>query len=422
MKSKYISLFLSSLMLTGVASCKSNETSIDYIEKYGENFKMENTKANKEFVYGMGDLAWSEYSWNAKGSQIDYKQTSKLMNAMGVKSVRVWLHCNWIMKDPNTFDEKGLALAKDIVDDLDSYGFQLIGMNHSNFHKSSYSNSSSTVAKPARDLSDNSYYLQWLDEYELTWYNLVSQFPTITYWEIDNESNIDTFFEKLGGGSFTLKEKADIYTDMLYYASKGIHRANKDAITIMGGLVIDTAETFLEYIYDNIAKDDAYSNYADDYFQVAAWHPYMDSFTKEKFIRTNNDIYNVIKTREGKDKKVFLTEFGFSEETMSLSAQKEYIKDAYDIIKNDLPYVESCHYFRMYDNLSSTWGSSKEKTFGLYTDPTNKGAINSEGKYQNEIKGQPKETAYVYQNMAGGSGSLTTYSEILNKINEENEK
>ena len=60
---------------------------------------------------------------------------------------------------------------------------------------------------------------------------------------------------------------------MLYFASKGIHRANKDAITIMGGLVIDTAETFLEYIYDNIEADDAYSNYYDDYFQVAAWHP-----------------------------------------------------------------------------------------------------------------------------------------------------
>lgn len=422
MNLKRLSMALSTIMLTSLTGCKNVEPSVDYQEKYGENFNIENTKANKEFVYGMGDLAWSEYSWNAEGKKIDYKQTSKLMNAMGVKSVRVWLHCNWIMNDPNTFNEKGLALAKDIVNDLDSYNFQLIGMNHSNFHKSSYSNSSSTVAKPARDLSENSYYLQWLDEYELTWYNLVSQFPTITYWEIDNESNIDTFFAKLGGGTFSLKEKADIFTDMLYFASKGIHRANKNAITIMGGLVIDTAETFLEYIYDNIAKDDAFSNYPDDYFQVAALHPYMDSFTKEKFTRTNNDIYEVIKRREGKDKKVFLTEFGFSEGAVSVNSQKTYIKEAYDIIKNDLPYVESCHYFRMYDDLNSTWGSSKEKTFGLYTDPKEKGMINSEGKYQNEVKASPKETAYVYQDMAKGSGSLTTYAELLKLLESNNEK
>lgn len=416
---KLAKISLLSLMLASFVSCTTNnESSINYQEKYGDNFKIENTTANKEYIYGMGDLAWSEYSWNPEGKKIDYKQTSKLMNTMGVKSVRVWLHCNWLMNDPNTYNEKGLALAKDIVSDLDSYGFQLIGMNHSNFHKSGYSNSSSTVAKPARDLSDGSYYLTWLDEYETTWYNIVKEFPTITYWEIDNESNIDTFFEKLGGGSFSLREKAAIYTDMLYFASKGIHRANKDAITVMGGLVIDTAEAFLEYIYDNIEADDAYSNYYDDYFQVAAWHPYMDTFTKEKFKRTNDDIYAVIKNREGKDKKVFLTEFGFSEGAVSVANQEKYIKDAYDVMKDELPYVESCHYFRMYDNLGSTWGSSKEKTFGLYTDPTDKGMINAEGKYQNEVKGNPKTTAYVYQNMAGGSGSLTFYADILNKVSE----
>lgn len=415
MNKKILNTILFAFMTFSSTSCTPTNSKIDYVAKYGENYKEENTMANKEYIYGMGDLAWSEYSWNPEGKRIDYRQTSKLMNAMGVKSVRVWLHCNWIMDDPNTYNEKGLNLAKDIVADLDSYGFQLIGMNHSNFHKSTYSNSSSTVAKPARDLSDGSYYLQWLEDYETTWYNLVRQFPTILYWEIDNESNIDTFFEKLGGGTFSLKEKAAIYTDMLYFASKGIHRANKDAITVMGGLVIDTAEAFLEYIYDNIEKDDAYSNYYDDYFQVAAWHPYMDVFTKEKFEKANNDIYDVIKKREGKDKKVFLTEFGFSEETVNVQTQETYIQDAYEIIKEKLYYVESCHYFRMYDDLGSTWGSSKEKTFGLYTDPKDKGLMDASGNYQNEVKGKPKTTAYVYQTMANGTGSLTTYSDLLNQ-------
>lgn len=164
---------------------------------------------------------------------------------------------------------------------------QIIGMNHSNFHAKGYANSSSTVAKPARDLNEGSEYLKWLDDYETTWYNIAKEFPEIMYWEIDNESNSDTFFEKLTGGTFSLKEKADIYTDMLFFASRGIHRANPEANTIMGGLVISTAESFLQYIYDNIFADDSWSQYPDDYFQIAAWHPYMSAFTPTKLRKTN---------------------------------------------------------------------------------------------------------------------------------------
>ena len=69
---------------------------------------------------------------------------------------------------------------------------------------------------------------------------------------------------------------------MLFYASRGIHCANLNANTVMGGLVINTAETFLQYIYDNIS--------ADNYFQIAAWHPYMPTFTPDKFRKTNQDI------------------------------------------------------------------------------------------------------------------------------------
>ena len=140
----------------------------------------------------MCDLSWSEYAWNKK-NPIDYEMTSQLIQNIGCKSARVWLHCNWIMTDHNTYDEDGLALARDIVEDLVEKGFFIIGMNHSNFHASGYANSSETVSKPERDLTEGSYYLSWLEDYKTTWYNLVKAFPEITYWEIDNEPNNDVF-------------------------------------------------------------------------------------------------------------------------------------------------------------------------------------------------------------------------------------
>ena len=73
----------------------------------------------------------------------------------------------------------------------------------------------------------------------------------------------------------------------------------------MGGLVTWNAETFLQYLYDNIYSLSSWSNYPDAYFQVACWHPYTSDFEYNKYKKLNDDIYNVIKTNEKKDKKVY---------------------------------------------------------------------------------------------------------------------
>lgn len=402
------------LNLFSLVSCGEEKEEINYLELYGPNFKEENLKpANKDNLYGMCDLAWSEYAWNKK-NPIDYKMTSQLIQNIGCKSARVWLHCNWIMTDPNTYDEEGLALARAIVEDLVEKDFFIIGMNHSNFHASGYANSSETVSKPERDLTEGSYYLSWLEDYKTTWYNLVKAFPEITYWEIDNEPNNDVFFSNLAGGNYNLEEKAAIYTDMMYFASLGIHEANPNATTVMGGLVVGTAEAFLNHIYDYIYAEDSWSKYPDDYFQVACWHPYMTNFSKTKFQRTNDDIYNVIKTREGKDKKVVLTEYGFSETNVSLTNICKYLPQIFEVFEAS-PYIESTYYFRMYDVLGSTWGSASEKQFGLFTDPTSYGLQDADGIYTNPILAAPKNSAYVFQQYAKGQGSLTLYQELLNK-------
>lgn len=389
-------------------SCNNVSTSSDIsdLEKmYGKNYKVENTIVDKQNLYGMCDLGWSEHSWN--NPPISHDQQVELYKNLGVKSVRVWLHCNWLMDDPNTYDDQGLALARNIVEKLTSNNFQIIGMNHSNFHSSGYENSNQTVSKPARDLEPGSEYMKWLEDYKTTWYNIVKAFPEIKYWEIDNEPNNDVFFPKLSGGNFTLKEKAAIYTDMMYFASLGIHEANPDAITVMGGLVTWNAETFLQYLYDNIYSLTSWSNYPDDYFQVACWHPYTSDFEYEKFKKLNDDIYSIIKNNEGKDKKVFFTEFGFSEVNVSMQTQLEWLPQVYDIFEK-LSYLEAVHYFRMFDDLGSTWGASTEKQFGLFTDPISHGIGGT-----NEILAAPKANAYKFQELAGGTGSLTVYQDYI---------
>ena len=359
---------------------------------------------DKSLVYGITDLSYQEQG-------TDFRYTHKLFKSLGVKSVRIWMHCNWFMNSPNEYSESGLNKMRAIYNDLKDEGYQIIAMNHSNFHATGMINSSSTTAKPARDLTEGSYYLSWLNDLETTYYNMVKAFPDIEYWEIDNECNNDDFMPKLGGGLFTLEEKAQVYYDMMYFASKGIHRANPNAKTVMGGLVTWNATTFLNYIYDLIESENSWSKNADDYFQVACWHPYMDFFTKTKFINENKDIYNIVKTREGKDKKVFLTEFGFSEgKGHKVDAQADYIKDVYNAVKDDLYYVESLHYFRMYDDYSTTWGSDAEKTFGLFYDPEDRKT--QDGVAIKDLA-EPKPGAYAFQEVAGGNGSLSIYQDFL---------
>ena len=66
------------------------------------------------------------------------------------------------------------------------------------------------------------------------------------------------------------------------------------------------------------------------------------------------------------------------------------------------------HYFRMYDDYATTWGSEAEKTFGLFYDPYNKHVS------RDVDLAEPKPTAVAYQEMAGGTGSLSIYQDFLN--------
>ena len=108
---------------------------------------------------------------------------------------------------------------------------------------------------------------------------------------------------------------------------------------------------YLEDLYDEIESGEHGSFHPDDFFQVAAWHPYYYyKAPDDYFYEENNKIYEVIKRREGKDKKVFLTEIGWNEKNIPADKISECITKLYSNAKEKMPYVESIHYYRYFDN------------------------------------------------------------------------
>ena len=118
-------------------------------------------------------------------------------------------------------------------------------------------------------------------------------------------------------------------------------------------------------------------------------------------LNENNKIYEVIKKREGKDKKVFLTEFGWSEAWNTPDTISQYITALYNGVKEHMPYVESIHYYRLFDNSIQGAGDLA----GMFYDPC---PTHLDDTLNGEVRkhGEAKPYAYVYQQLAGGSGSL----------------
>lgn len=373
---------------------------------YGENYRSDMALPEKGHLYGMCYLAYE-----GLGNGIDYVKAFELMHNLGVQSIRHWMHFSYYMKDYKTFKSEAVEQMHAMLAEAAKYNFQIIGMNHTNW---SVKDQRFTTGKPVRKPWDEDYQT-WLNCYEESWYLAVKEFPEITYWEIDNEINNKDFMYTQGhfGEKLSTKEMAALAADMLYYGSRGIHRANPKAVTVMGGIVDPmglgipmseigtTMVNFMEALYDEIESGDHHSYYPDDFFQVAAWHPYY--YKKEAdsyFVEQNNAIYDVIRKREGKDKKVFLTEFGWNEKTWSIDKITEAMKNLYKVVAEQMPYVESLHYFRAFDN------SANNSTYGIFYDPNpERKDIGPDGTRR--TPGAAKPTAYAYQEAAGGKGSLT---------------
>ncbi len=401
---RFITLCLSLILLVSLAGCgglseEEKQARLDRA-KYGEWYKKSNTVPDQSYLYGMCVLP---HEHTSDSPAFPWDIATELCNNLGVKSIRTWLHFQYVMDTKMTLRPDAVKLYHEEFARQKQYGMQIFAMCHSSLQPG---RTYFSTSKPRRNLSEGSEYMQWLEDYENCWYIMAKEFPEVEYWEIDNESNIDVFMPPFDGKTpFSLLEKARIFTDMLFFASRGIHRGNPNANTVMGGIVGGENIQFLNYIYDLIYAEDSWSPYPDDYFQCAAWHPYEHQLSLNNinsWVETQQKTYAVIKEREGKDKKVFFTEFGWADLRTAENLKSFGVMAVYSRIKKDLPFVEAAHYFRMFDRLGHTWGSEAEKTFGLFND-----AITMHKTDSSYVLGAPKNFAYIYQENAGGTGDLT---------------
>ncbi len=428
---KIICLVICFLLVFSLVACKPSElgggqdemTREEMLAKWGENYHPENEKADQSFLYGMCYITPSiEYDWNRN----DPEKVYQLMDNMGVTSLRHWIHMGDILSDPSTVRRENadkhhryLAMAK-------SYGFQIIGMNHQNYIRGRGFN----LAKHKYQPWEGSDYYTWLEDYEESWYTLVKEFPEITYWEIDNEINSPGFMCVYGNenGYTPPEEMVAIALDMMLYGSRGIHRANPNAITVMGSLAepwglgkamsqkypgigwvtYPTNVEFFEMMYQQILSGEHGSIYPDDFFQAACWHPYYwyDSCADDYWVKENNELYDLILKYEGKDKKVFLTEIGWLiQERNTEEEQAKWVKELYETVKEKLPYVEAVHFFRLFDGLAYNG-----QMFGLFYDPDTRASY-EKYPFTGGEAAAPRPAAYAFQEVAGGSGSLTILTE-----------
>ena len=382
----------------------------------GETPGGETPKVN-DMLYGMCYLQEERENF-----ELHVDEDVELMYNLGVGCTRNWMHATSMLTSKGTVnrveaDKMHLALTKQ-----KERGFKLIGMSHATFNKGTVRS-----GKPARDLSEDSYYIEWLNDYYVTWKTLAKEFPEIDYWEIDNEVNNSDFMKDIYGNVvYTIDEMADIATDMFYYASRAIHSVNKKAKTVMGGITepmgLGHGENvqFMESLYQNIKSGEFGYMYGlepqskattdpDDYFEIACWHPYVwTAFDADYFVQENDKIYNVVKKYEPEGKDVFFTEIGWNNDSHTEENAAKYLEEMFTAVKERMPYVKTISYFKMYDVAKPTW-TGKFSRYGLFYDPHNRPYTHAIGDDTTTLlqNGAPKPIAYAFQKVSGGSGSLT---------------
>ncbi|MGB9854497.1 MAG: hypothetical protein ACPLRY_06815, partial [Candidatus Bathyarchaeales archaeon] len=248
-------------------------------------------------------------------------------------------------------------------------------------------------------------YIRFLERYRESWKTLATAFPNIAFWEIGNEFNIDAFLHPpdFPKSRFSLQEKADITTDLLYYGSLGIHEGNPKAKTVLGGLApyngIAGIAVFLEKLYTNIKSGQWPSTNPDDYFQIACWHPYLfhEKPTVSNWVNPNKAIYNVMELYGDGDKQVFFSEFGYSDCDISQENISNYLLEAFQLARDNFPWLKTIYWFRLIEPEPATVSEDNPPGYGLTS-----------------IDWTWKPAAYTYQALIKGKSGFQCTNFLVN--------
>ena len=328
--------------------------------------------ADQSFLYGIN------YVDSQMSDRISVSQMAYLSSALGATSIRIPADC---METGTTFLAAAQSRLHELHSSLTLSGFDQIIFEIGTFPVDGVMGN--TVPYP--DLEDEEY-LSFLDEVEEMAKLLAKEYSEVTYWQIGNQLNNDRFLHPIGWqeenspvSPFTMEEKTALAVDIMYRTMQGVRAAGSDATVIMpgiygqDGLGSDTMVSFLDGIYTNIKSGKHGSDKVKDFFDALAWHPSTDSEPDQAWVDANNKLYQVAEKNGDKKRKVYLTEFGFdcAEDEAKEAQQAEWITKAYNLVKSDLSYVESMHYYRLFNDGCEGYGLFHEPRDGF--GPTAKG-------------------------------------------------
>ncbi|MBQ8731791.1 MAG: hypothetical protein IJY82_03075 [Oscillospiraceae bacterium] len=347
----------------------------------------------KNRLYGVGSLL-------GRKREVTISDAVDLIESLGIGSVRDVICCNEVLYNPERVNPEGAQYFHELYTQLAQRGAEVISANVTWFLPDG---TATHEQVPTPDKTPGSAYLEFLETLRITWRTLAAEFPEVTHWEMGNEMNhtlpVPVGWTPVNGmEEYTLRQKADITTDMCYYAHKGIKEGNPDAITIFPGTApvdgIDGPSTtkYLTRIYENIHSGSFGSTDTNDFFNAMAWHPYWP-FTcpDESWVEENNTLYRIMCEHGDGEKRVYLTEAGFRDNRIEEADREQapWIPIMYNLVEKHMPYAETLHYYWLFNH-------GPFDPYGLMNEP-------SEG-YTVKAKG------VAYQKMTGGTGDLNRFA------------
>ncbi|MBR0313421.1 MAG: hypothetical protein IJQ98_13615 [Oscillospiraceae bacterium] len=388
----------------------------------------------KSRFYGIGEpLVQRE-----RDQGIPADQYVDLIAGLGCNAYRAWMHLTEVLDDPTTPNAEEVARHKRLLDRCAELDIEVTGMSHEWFLPEGCKQHSGH-AMPKRDLTEGSLYRQTLDMLEQSWATMAALFPQVKIWEVGNEWNLNAFLHPDGfldgdmSEPFTADEKYDIAVDMMYFAARGVRRANPNALVAsfspalstpgLGGDMPDFLPVMygvawtLDKVYSRIKSGKFWSTNTDDYFDILAWHPYvftnkpdvkdadlfLDVDEPDQLWKSYNDAaYKVMKKYGDGHKQAILTEAGFTDcGNPDWEARYALYNKKLLAIGRELPYVRTLHNFRLLNENAmlkragienNQIGGLTEVYFGVFTDP--------------EDGCKPRARAKAIQEMTGSTADL----------------
>ena len=380
---------------------------------------------SKKYLFGMCEEFEGSLDPHAKANQ-----TVDLIDALGAKSMRIWMHHTRLFHRKEGVNE--LEWNVDVlqryhryVDDLTRRNIRILAMNHRYIHPIEHEGTKNTMEMP---LPNTTAYFEQMKLIAKGCEMLAKEFPEILYWECGNEVNMNSYLPKPCACANPIKnavydrtlhytnlEKAEIAADICYYSNLGVKKGNPKAFVVFPAPTpyrgyAEMAE-FFEFTYQAIESGKfprgmtADTN-ADNYFQVQCWHAYNFGGDSRLVAEGGQMIYEIMKAHGDGGKKVFITEFGYHDsdfvKTRGMTkeeadrTQAGFLRADFDAFQS-IGCVETVFLFRLYDWIA---GPGIEIDFGLFTSPSSPQGIVPKAKGLETYRifnGEDADTAPLYR-------------------------